>query len=118
DTSRHRLETAASIAVAVIVVMLRAVNLDANPLEPDEGALALASWNVLHRIAIQLEPSPLLIYANVALFLAVGATDAVARAVPMLAGTFVALCPFLLRQQLGRGGALAAAAILATAPTL
>src|SRR5262249_51460669 len=86
--------------------------------ESSEGALAMASWNVLHQTAAPLGPSPLLVYANVLLFLALGASDAVARALPMLAGTFVAMAPLALRRQLGRVGALAPAVILATSPTL
>jgi uncharacterized protein (TIGR03663 family) len=60
----------------------------------------------------------LLIYANAFLFLTLGATDAVARAIPAVAGVLVALCPWMFRQTLGRFGALVAATVLATSPTM
>src|SRR5215472_11048484 len=68
-----RLEIAGWIVVAAATLLPRVVNLDGNPLESSEGALALASWNVLHQTAAPLGPSPLLVYANVLLFLALGA---------------------------------------------
>lgn len=113
-----RLEAVSWITIAVVAVALRLINLDGNPLQAAEATLAMDSWRILQGQGIVIGPSPLLIYANVILFFALGATDAVARAVPMLVGSAVALSPFFLRGTLGRVGALAAALILATSPSL
>jgi uncharacterized protein (TIGR03663 family) len=111
-------EVIAWIAVSAVAVGLRFLNLDANPLQPAEAGLAMASWRILRGSGVHLAPASLLTYLNVLLFLTLGATDAVARAVSALAGTAVALSPFLLRRQLGKTGAVVAAAVLATSPTL
>jgi uncharacterized protein (TIGR03663 family) len=111
-------EVIAWIAVSAVAIGLRFLNLDGNPLQPAEASLAMNSWRILRGSGVHLAPASLLSYLNVVLFLALGATDAVARATSALAGTAVALSPFLLRRQLGKSGAVVAAAVLATSPTL
>ncbi len=115
---RSQLEVVLWLVIAAVAAGLRLLNVDANPLQPAESALAMDSWRILHRQGLELGPSPLLVYLNTMLFLVLGATDAVARAAPAVIGTLVALSPVMLRQRLGREGALIAAAILATSPTL
>jgi uncharacterized protein (TIGR03663 family) len=111
-------EAIAWIAVSAVAVGLRFLNLDANPLQPAEASLAMDSWRILRGSGVQLATASLLTYLNVVLFLTLGATDAVARAISALAGTAVAVSPFVLRRQLGKTGAVVAAAVLATSPTL
>lgn len=53
-----------------------------------------------------------------ALFGLVGSSDAAARLLPALAGIALLLTPFLLRRELGPGGALAASTLLALSPVL
>lgn len=114
----RQLEVWAWIALAAIALGLRLLNVDGSPLQPSEGTLAMDSWRILQREGIQIGAAPLLIYLNAVLFLMLGATDAVARGLPALVGTAVALSPILLRHRLGRIGALAAALCLVTSPTL
>jgi len=114
------------IVVLAIAIGLRLINLDGNPLQSSEAGLAMDSWRILHLgqtnqtfgTAFVVGPAPLLIYANVLLFFLLGSTDAVARGLPMLVGCLIVASPFLLRHRIGRFGALAAAALLATSPTL
>ncbi len=111
-------ELAAWIGVAAISLAIRLLNVDGNPLQPAESVLALDSWRIVHQHGVVIEPAPLFIYLNALLFLVLGATDAVARSVSVWSGWLVAMSPFLLRRQIGRIGALAAATILAVSPSL
>ncbi|HLZ09986.1 MAG TPA: hypothetical protein VKT80_15460, partial [Chloroflexota bacterium] len=111
-------ETLAWLAVAVVTIATRWINLDGNPLQPSESALAMDSLRILRGLGVTIAPSPFLVYGNVLVFLTLGATDATARALPALSGTLVALSPLLLRRHIGRLGSLAAALILAMSPTL
>jgi uncharacterized protein (TIGR03663 family) len=106
------------LAVAFVVFATRWLNLDGAPLQPGEAAQAMTSWDMLHRVAFVFGASPFLTDANTLLFTLLGSGDALARGLPCLAGTFVALSPFFLRHRLGRIGALASAAVLAVSPTL
>jgi uncharacterized protein (TIGR03663 family) len=112
------LEVAAWIAVALVAMLIRVINLDANPLQPAESAVALDSWRIAQHLGVRLGASPVLVYGNALLFIALGATDGVARAIPMASGVIVALLPLFLRRELGRIAALATALLLATSPTL
>lgn len=116
--SRGRLEVLAWLSVAFVVFATRILNLDGAPLQPAEGALAMTSWDVLHRVGINLGTSPLLVDANVLMFMLFGSSDAVARALVAASGAFLAMSPFFLRRHLGRVGALVSAGVLAVSPTL
>jgi len=61
--------------------------------------------------------SPLLFAANALLFALCGASDGLARLWPALFGSVLALMPSMLRQRIGRVGALAAGLYLALSPT-
>ncbi len=111
-------EVIAWVFVAAVAIGIRLINLDGAPLQPSESVLAMDSWSILHHQGIQIAPSPLLIYLNTLLFLILGSSDAVARALPCLAGVAISMSPLVLRHRLGRIGALVAAAVLATSPTL
>lgn len=114
------------LVVLAVALGSRLINLDGNPLQPNEAALAMDSWRILHLSQTSQDfgrsfvvgPAPLLVYANVLLFFLLGSTDAVARALPMLVGTLMVASPLLLRRRLGRLGALATGALLATSSTL
>ncbi|MBX6772101.1 MAG: hypothetical protein IRY83_10285, partial [Chloroflexi bacterium] len=115
---RDRLEVIAWISIAALALGLRLLNLDGAPLQPDESILALDSWRIVQGQGIDLGTAPLLVYANAVLFFVLGATDAVARSLPAVAGWLVALSPLCLRRQLGRVGALVAGLLLSTSPSL
>src|SRR6516162_7089829 len=69
-------ELVAWFAVIAIAVGVRALNLDAAPLLSGESSVALDSWQIVQRLGLTIAPSPLLVYGNALLFIAVGATDA------------------------------------------
>lgn len=112
------LEPVAWILVAALALGIRLINVDGAPLQPAESRLAMDSWRIVQHTGVALGSSPLFVYLNALLFLVLGATDAVARAVPVVVGSATAMSPFLLRHRLGRLGSLAAALFLATSPTL
>jgi uncharacterized protein (TIGR03663 family) len=116
--NRSYLEVAAWLVVAAVALGIRLINVDGNPLQSTESALAMDSWRIVHHEGVQIGPSPLFIYLNALLFLMLGATDAVARSASVIAGAAVAMSPLLLRHRLGRIGSLVAATICATSPTL
>ena len=124
--SRVAWEPIGWLVVLAVALGPRLINLDGNPLQPNEAALAMDSWRILHLSqtnqllgrSFVVGPAPLLIYANVLLFFLLGSTDAVARALPVFVGFLMVASPLLLRRRLGRFGALAAGALLATSSTL
>ena len=113
-----------NVASALFVVafacglFVRVLALDGVPLSGDEAAQVLWSWNWLHGSASSFVGSPLLFSLNVVVFALFGASDLTARIVPALIGSGVILLPVLLREQLGRVGALVAAFVLAFSPSL
>ncbi len=99
---------------------LRLFQLGAHPLNDVEAREALA---VLHQVRgvvdANLEPqSPAYFFVTFFSFLLFGASEATARLGPVLAGAGLVLVPALWRDQLGRGGALAASALLAISASL
>ena len=113
-----RVEPLAYGLVALVALLLRAVQLGHAPLSTGEAGQALAALRfvedgIFNSRAIH---SPLA-FAGTALSMALfGATDAAARLVSMLAGVGLALTPGLFRRELGRSGALIAATWLAISP--
>jgi len=103
----------------LISLGLRLLRLDAAPLNSTEAYDALAAWRFAHGQGAPTTTgySPLLFSAQWFTFLVFGANDLVARLLPALAGTLLTLAPALLHHQLGRLGALAAAALLTISPT-
>ena len=112
-------ERAAYIAVGLLAVVLRFVQLGLRPLTEGEAAQALAAFRFSHG-TIEAAPSgtiPALFTGNVAAFTLFGAGDTVARWLPALAGLILAVLPYGLRGRLGRGGALAASLLLSLSAT-
>lgn len=114
----RQVDVLAWAVVVFVTLATRLLNLDGAPLQPSEGALALTSWRMLNRTGFDLGASPLLTDGNTLLFLLFGASDAVSRVIPDVAGVFVALSPLFMRRHLGRVGSIASAAVLAVSPTL
>ena len=104
--------------VTVLALVLRLVHLDAAPLNVHEAREAMLAWGAATGQGMPMaDYSPVLLAANALLFTLCGASDALARLGPALFGGALALTPFLLRERMGRVGALAAGLYLALSPT-
>jgi 4-amino-4-deoxy-L-arabinose transferase-like glycosyltransferase len=103
----------------IIALGLRLLRLDAAPLSTIEARDALAAWRFATGGGAPTTTgySPALFSGQWFIFLIFGASDLAARLLPALAGGGLVLTPVLLRQQLGRLGALAAGTLLALSPT-
>lgn len=99
--------------VAALALALRLYRLGLAPLSTSEAALALAA---LRGMPIPAGASPLLYWITTLLFSIFGGSDTLTRLLPALAGSALAVLPALLRQRIGRVGALGAAALLAISP--
>jgi len=107
------------LLLGLITLGLRLWDLGRQPLPAAESATAWQSWQALQGQPYDLHGQPpLLVFGNVVVFLLFGASDAWARLLPALAGSLLAVLPWFLRRELGRVGALAAAAVLTFSPTL
>jgi uncharacterized protein (TIGR03663 family) len=106
----------ALILLASLAVRLAA--LGRWPLQETEVNTALAAWRTIQGSTWRpLYYVPLLYDAHLLLFFATRATDVAARLLPAFVGAGLAFLPYLARDILGRKGALAAALLLAFAPT-
>ncbi len=112
------IEATLYIAFALVGLLLRLLALDGAPLSSDEARQALASWNFARGMFDPFTGSPLLFTGNASVFALFGASDATARMIPALVGGALILLPALLRNELGRAGALIASALLALSPSL
>ncbi len=104
--------------LALIALTVRLVALGSWPLLDAELHSALAALRTLE--GSPWRPglySPLLYDVNLALFALTQATDAAVRLVPALAGAGLVLLPYMVRDILGRQGALVVAGLAALAPT-
>lgn len=112
-------EVALYILIGLMAAGLRFYALGAQPLRESEAAQALAAWRFLGLGTwdLRLGYSPLLFLGNVFGFALLGASEAMARLVPALSGTALALLPYFLRRRLGRSGALVASILLALSPS-
>jgi uncharacterized protein (TIGR03663 family) len=112
-------EAALYFLLGITALGLRLWDLGSRPLPAAGSATAWQAWRALQGQPYDLSgQSPLLVFGNVVVFLLFGASDAWARLLPALAGSLLAVLPWFLRRELGRVGALAAAAILTFSPTL
>ena len=114
-------ERALYLGLGLLALMLRLYALGRRPMQPEEARRALAAWQLLRGQPAE-GCSPLVLTANFVLFALLGANDAIARLLPALLGTSLALLPCGLgqseglRRWLGREGALFTAALLALSP--
>jgi uncharacterized protein (TIGR03663 family) len=111
-------EAALWILVAVAALVLRLVRLDAAPLNAQEAREAMLAWRAATGQGVpEGSYSPVLLALNTLLFALCGTSDSLARLWPALLGSALVLAPWLLRQRIGRVGALAASLYLALSPT-
>ncbi len=116
--TRLTIEVALWVLIAVVGLALRLCRLDAAPLTVNEAREALLAWQATtNQLTNQPTNQPFLFAANALLFALFGASDALARLWPALFGSALVLVPALLRQRVGRLGALAAGLYLAVSPT-
>ncbi len=111
-------EVALYAACAFLAFFIRFFLLGRIPLDPNEARQALASWDFARGIPDTFTGSPLLFAGNAIFFALFGATDTAARFLPALFGTTLVLMPALLRNYIGRVGALVASALFVFSPSL
>jgi uncharacterized protein (TIGR03663 family) len=106
--------------VVAVGLVLRVVDVTAKPFHHDESEHAWFTWLLVTGHGYHYNPvfhGPVQFYFMSLLYLLIGAGDLAARLAPALVGTAVVALPYLLRRQIGRAGALAAAVILCLSPS-
>ena len=106
--------------IVAAALLLRLTQLGLHPLNDVEAREALSALHQLRGLAdANLEPhSPAYFFTAFFSFLLFGASSATARLGPALAGSALVLAPLFFRDQLTRGGALAASVLLAISSSL
>ncbi len=111
------------LLILIVALALRLGGAGLRIMDEVEAGQAWQSWRLIAARGGDGAPaagaySPLLLTVQAALFALFGASDVTARLFPALVGGLMALLPWLLRDRLGRFGALAASLMLALSPTL
>jgi uncharacterized protein (TIGR03663 family) len=118
DPTAISLEVLLYLGILVVGLAVRLAQLDAWPLSAGESQTALAAWLTVQGYRPDtLGMSSLLVYAAALGFVPLAASDATARLAPALLGAALVGLPWLLRDRLGRAGALTASIILALSPS-
>jgi len=117
---RSRGELAAYALLTAAALALRLIDLGDRPFHHDESQDAYFSWVFFTQGDYEYDPllhGPLRFYLTAAMYLLLGDSDFTARLAPALMGTLIVPLPYLLRGQIGRVGAFAAATLLAFGPS-
>jgi uncharacterized protein (TIGR03663 family) len=117
---RPRGELIAYAVLLAVALALRFYDLGDRPFHHDESQDAYFSWTFWKNGGYEYDPllhGPLRFYLTAAMYTLFGASDFTARLAPALMGTLMVPLPYLLRNQLGRVGAFAAALALAIGPS-
>lgn len=112
-------EAAPFLALAVVALALRLIDLDARPLHHDESEHAWFAWLLVTGHGYEYDPvfhGPVQFYLIALADLLLGAGDWVTRLPAVLMGSIIVVLPFFLRHQIGRVGALAASVLLCLSP--
>jgi uncharacterized protein (TIGR03663 family) len=107
------------LGLMFIGLVLRFWDLGAKAFHHDESLHAFYSWRLFDGQGYVHDPmmhGPLLFELNALTYLLFGASDFTARLVPALFGVAIIGLPFLLRHELGRAGAIAAAVLFTVSP--
>ena len=113
------LERLAYFLLFLIPTTIRWINLGTRTLAPAEAETALRAWQASQGLNIQLDAGqPLLFTLQKLTFFVMGATDAIARAWPLLAAAVIPLVLYWARHWLGRRQALLAATFIVLSPTV
>ena len=113
-------ELAGYVLLVASALALRLVGLADRPFHHDESQDAYFSWLFFEQGDYRYQPilhGPLRFYLTSAVYVLFGDSDFTARLAPALMGTAMVALPYLLRAQLGRVGAFAAAVALAFGPS-
>ena len=116
---KRRWEVAAYVVLVAAALAVRLIGLGDRPFHHDESQDAYFSWLFWTRGDYEYQPilhGPLRFYLTALMYVLFGDTDFTARLAPALMGTLMVPLPALLRGQLGRLGAFAAAVALAFGP--
>ena len=114
-------ETWAYAAIIAVALGTRLWDLGGRTLHYDEILHAWYSWRFAEGLGYSHTPvthGPFLFHAAAATFALIGSSDVTARLLPALFGTALVGLPILLRRELGRYGALAAAVLLTVSPSM
>ncbi len=115
-SGRERFAWAALIALALV---MRLWALGDRPPHHDESIHCNFGYTILTQGSYHYDPTyhgPLLFYVMAPLFAVLGATDAVGRLYPALAGVALVALPLALRRRLGRGTAFWTGVVAAISP--
>jgi uncharacterized protein (TIGR03663 family) len=104
--------------VLALALALRLGGLQIRVMDVPEANQAWQAWQLVHGVEPEGVYSPLLLSGQALLFALFGGGDVMARLWPALLGGAMALLPYLMRDRLGRVGALATALGIAVSPTL
>ena len=110
----------AFLLLTAAALVLRVYDLGARAMHHDESLHAVYSWYLFVGRGYVHDPmmhGPLLFEASALLFFLFGDSEFTARLTMALMGTAVVVLPYFLRHELGRVGAVAAAAMLAFQPS-
>ena len=108
------------MVLVIVALALRFYDLGDRPFHHDESQDAYFSWIFFTEGDYEYNPllhGPLRFYLTAAMYALFGDSDFTARLAPALMGTLMVPLPYLLRDQIGRAGAFAAAAFLAFGPS-
>jgi uncharacterized protein (TIGR03663 family) len=117
---RPNAELVAWVVLIALALALRLIALGDRVLHHDESQDAYFSWIFYTRGDYEYDPllhGPLRFYLTAGMYGLFGVSDFTARLAPALMGTAAVALPALLRDQLGRVGAFAAAVLLAIGPS-
>ncbi|HVC32010.1 MAG TPA: flippase activity-associated protein Agl23 [Chloroflexota bacterium] len=114
-------ELLAFLVLVLLAGLLRFWDLGSRMLHHDESLHAVYSYYLYIGKGYVHDPlmhGPFLFELNALVYFLLGVTDATARVAPALFGTILVGLPYLLRDKLGRTGAVVAAALIAVSPTI
>jgi uncharacterized protein (TIGR03663 family) len=117
---KRRWEVLAYVALVAAALAVRLIGLADRPFHHDESQDAYFSWLFWTQGDYEYQPilhGPLRFYLTALTYVLFGDSDFTARLPPALMGTLMVPLPALLRGQIGRVGAFAAAVALAFGPT-
>ena len=117
---RRWVELLGYAVLVAVALALRLIELGDRPFHHDESQDAYFSWLFFTDGEYEYQPilhGPLRFYLTSAAYVLFGDSDFTARLAPALMGTLMVPLPYLLREQLGRVAAFAAAVALAVGPS-